>query len=108
MSDDNNSDVESREVLKLTSEIVAAHVSNNSVAMSELPNLIEQVFKTLANVGKDAEGQGGRPTPAVIMGGQRVSSWNRGRFSFRKQVGTVMNSRFKNQGQTADNERRCR
>lgn len=67
MSDDNNSDIKSREVLELTSEIVAAHVSNNSVAMTELPNLIEQVYKTLANVGKDTEAQSERPTPAVAI-----------------------------------------
>jgi len=67
MSDDSNPDVKSHEVLKLTSEIVAAHVSNNSVAMTELPSLIEQVYKTLANVGKDNDAQGERPTPAVSV-----------------------------------------
>jgi predicted transcriptional regulator len=67
MSDDNDSGIKSREVLELTSEIVAAHVSNNSVAMSDLPNLIEQVYKTLANVGQDSAGQGERPTPAVSI-----------------------------------------
>ncbi len=67
MSDDNNSGVKSREVLELTSEIVAAHVSNNSIAMSDLPNLIEQVYKTLANVGKDTQGQGEKPTPVVAI-----------------------------------------
>ncbi len=67
MSDDTNSAVKSHEVLELTSEIVAAHVSNNSVAMSDLPNLIEQVYKTLAGIGKDAEAQGEKPTPAVAI-----------------------------------------
>ena len=65
MSDDNISGVKSREVLELTSEIVAAHVSNNSVAMSDLPDLIEQVYKTLANVGKDIGGQGAKPAVAI-------------------------------------------
>jgi predicted transcriptional regulator len=65
MSDDNDSGIKPREVLELTSEIVAAHVSNNSVAMADLPNLIEQVYKTLANVGQDSGGQGEKPTPAV-------------------------------------------
>lgn len=38
------------EVLTLTADIVASHVSNNSVPVAELPTLIEQVYKTLASV----------------------------------------------------------
>ena len=34
------------ELLGLTSEIVAAHVSNNTVAVTDLPDLIERVYKT--------------------------------------------------------------
>ena len=41
----------SEELLSLTSEIVAAHVSNNTVAVTDLPGLIEQVYKTLSSVG---------------------------------------------------------
>ena len=67
MSDTSGSDIKSRELLELTSEIVAAHVSNNSVAMTDLPTLIEQVYKTLSNVGKDAEASGERLTPAVAI-----------------------------------------
>ena len=47
------------EILSLTSNIVAAHVANNSVAVSDLPELIRDVYKTLASVGgsvaKEAE-----------------------------------------------------
>jgi predicted transcriptional regulator len=67
MSDTNDTDVKASEVLGLTTEIVAAHVSNNTVAMSDLPTLIEQVYKTLSNVGKGAEPTGERPTPAVAL-----------------------------------------
>ncbi|MTI08743.1 MucR family transcriptional regulator [Curvivirga aplysinae] len=42
-------------LLELTSEIVAAHVSNNSVNAEELPALIEQVYSTLANVGSGGD-----------------------------------------------------
>lgn len=50
-------------LLELTSEIVAAHVANNSVAVGDLPKLIHDVHQALANVN---DGQGGdRPTPAV-------------------------------------------
>lgn len=40
------------DLLALTVEIVASHVSNNAVAVDELPNLIGQVFKTLSDLGE--------------------------------------------------------
>lgn len=43
------------ELLELTSEIVSAHVSNNSVSTSDLPQLIEDVYKTLGTVGEKPE-----------------------------------------------------
>ncbi len=55
----------SEELLALTSEIVAAHVSNNTVAVADLPGLIEQVYKTLSSVGGASEAAADRPTPAV-------------------------------------------
>jgi predicted transcriptional regulator len=67
MSDANDADIKTSEVLGLTTEIVSAHVSNNTVAMTDLPNLIEQVYKTLSSVGKGTEAQGERPTPAVAL-----------------------------------------
>lgn len=39
------------DMLELTTEIVAAHVGNNPVPASELPTLIQDVYKTLASVG---------------------------------------------------------
>lgn len=39
------------EVLELTTEIVSAHVCNNVVAVSELPNLIQEVYKALSSIG---------------------------------------------------------
>ena len=39
------------EMLELTTEIVAAHVGNNPVPASELPTLIQDVYKTLISVG---------------------------------------------------------
>ena len=35
-------------LLTLTADIVAAHVSNNSVAVNDLPNLIQNVHTALA------------------------------------------------------------
>ena len=42
------------ELLELTSEIVAAHVSNNPVPLGELPGLIETVFGTLSTLSQPA------------------------------------------------------
>lgn len=51
-------------VLGLTAQIVSAHVSNNSVAPDALPGLIQEVYKTLAGIGKDPAAPE-RPQPAV-------------------------------------------
>lgn len=55
----------SADLLSLTTEIVAAHVSNNTVALGDLPSLIEQVYRTLSNVGTEPTPQPERPQPAV-------------------------------------------
>ena len=39
------------DLLALTTEIVAAHLSNNTVALGDLPQLINQVYKSLATIG---------------------------------------------------------
>jgi predicted transcriptional regulator len=51
-------------VLGLTAQIVAAHVSNNPVSPDALASLIQEVYRTLAGVGK-APVQPERPLPAV-------------------------------------------
>ena len=54
------------DLLGLTAEIVAAHVSNNPVALGYLPNLIQDVYRTLSSVGRPvAEPEPERPQPAV-------------------------------------------
>jgi predicted transcriptional regulator len=53
-----------QDVLSLTAEIVAAHVSNNTVPLAELPALIQQVFQTLSAIGTGDQ-QPPRPEPAV-------------------------------------------
>lgn len=58
---------DSSELLALTAEIVASHVSNNSVPVSDLPALIQRVYDTMARLGR-ADGGGPaaeRPVPAV-------------------------------------------
>ncbi len=48
----------SADLLALTSQIVSAHLSNNTVSIGDVPKLIEQVFATLNGV------QGGVPAVA--------------------------------------------
>jgi predicted transcriptional regulator len=57
----------SPELLSLTTEIVAAHVSNNTVAINDLPTLIEQVYRALSNIGVEPVVQSEKPQPAVAI-----------------------------------------
>ncbi|GBQ41422.1 MucR family transcriptional regulator [Komagataeibacter saccharivorans] len=41
--------------LELTAQVVSAHVSNNSVAATDLPDLIRNVYQALATVGRPVE-----------------------------------------------------
>jgi predicted transcriptional regulator len=44
---------ENADVLGLTAQIVSAHVSNNAIGADALPGLIQDVYRTLAGVGKE-------------------------------------------------------
>lgn len=52
------------DILALTAKIVAAHVSNNTVPLSDLPGLIHQVHQALSGVGSSGM-TAPRPQPAV-------------------------------------------
>ena len=56
---------EASDLLALTTEIVAAHVSNNTVSVADLPQLINQVYNSLANIGAIPSVPAVRPQPAV-------------------------------------------
>nr|WP_246522978.1 MucR family transcriptional regulator [Neoroseomonas eburnea] len=49
----------------MTAQIVSAHVSHNPVPASELPGLIQEVFRTLSGVGSAPAPEPERPQPAV-------------------------------------------
>jgi len=51
-------------VLRLTVQIVAAHVEHNAVQAEALPGLIEKVYQTLRDVGQ-APVEAAKPIPAV-------------------------------------------
>jgi len=56
------------DLLALTTEIVAAHVANNSIAAEALPALIRQVYTSLATIGAEAAKPSvERPAPAVAV-----------------------------------------
>jgi len=55
------------DLLALTTEIVAAHVSNNTVAVGDLAQLIHQVYQSLANIGTAPAAPTTRPQPAVSV-----------------------------------------
>ena len=66
MEDQNNQSVDRGDVLALTSDIVSAHVANNSVSTADLPNFIEQIFTTLSRLGSTSGDVAlVRPKPAV-------------------------------------------
>jgi predicted transcriptional regulator len=55
------------ELLVLTSEIVAAYVANHTVAVDELPALIQQAFQALAVTDSEHYHATMRPTPAISI-----------------------------------------
>ncbi len=54
-------------LITLTSDIVAAHVSNNSVAVSDLPVLISNVYSALAGLNPSQPVAEPLPEPAVSI-----------------------------------------
>ncbi|WP_413204676.1 MucR family transcriptional regulator [Rhodospirillum sp. A1_3_36] len=60
-----SSPVSEKELVELTSTIVAAHVANNSVPLSDLPDLIASVYKSLTELGAAPTVVEEKPQPAV-------------------------------------------
>ncbi|WP_423140671.1 MucR family transcriptional regulator [Parablastomonas sp. CN1-191] len=54
-------------LITLTSDIVAAHVSNNNVAVEDVPTLITTVYGALAGLGNAAPEPEKMPEPAVSI-----------------------------------------
>ena len=54
-------------LLTLTADIVAAHVSNNSVAVNDLPNLIQNVHQALSGISTSSSGSEEKPEPKVSI-----------------------------------------
>jgi predicted transcriptional regulator len=54
-------------LLTLTADIVAAHVSNNSVAVNDLPNLIQNVHTALSTISGTSAAPEPKPEPKVSI-----------------------------------------
>ena len=54
-------------LITLTSDIVAAHVSNNTISVEQVPTLISTVYGALAGLGGSAPEEESRPEPAVSV-----------------------------------------
>jgi len=59
--------VEPEMLITLTADIVAAHVSNNSLDKGEVPGLIEKVFGALSGLRGTSNAEAERPEPAVSI-----------------------------------------
>ncbi|TCJ38832.1 MucR family transcriptional regulator [Parafrankia sp. BMG5.11] len=64
---DNTETDASEMLITLTADIVAAHVSNNNVPVSEVTTLIETVHQALSGLGEVQEVVEARPEPAVSV-----------------------------------------
>ena len=54
-------------LLTLTADIVAAHVSNNSVAVNDLPGLIQNVHQALSGISRSSSAPEPKPEPKVSI-----------------------------------------
>lgn len=62
-----NESAQNELLITLTSDIVAAHVSNNSVAVSDVAALIQNVHAALTNLSAPAPAPEAKPEPAVSV-----------------------------------------
>jgi predicted transcriptional regulator len=62
-----NNDTAEDTLLTLTADIVAAHVSNNSVAVNDLPNLIQNVHAALTGISGSTAAPEPKAEPKVSI-----------------------------------------
>ena len=55
----------SEDLLNLTAQIVSAHVGRNTVEVDDLPRVIQQVYSTLTELGKEPKPEPEKLIPAV-------------------------------------------
>lgn len=62
-----NQSINTEDLIALTSDIVAAHASNNNLAVGDVPTLITTVYQALAGLGSSEPAEEVRPEPAVSV-----------------------------------------
>ncbi|TZG28012.1 MucR family transcriptional regulator [Sphingomonas montanisoli] len=63
----NDNNAQNETLIALTADIVSAHVSNNSVSVSDLPVLIQNVHNALTSLGGDQAEPEVKQEPAVSV-----------------------------------------
>ena len=64
---DNSKKVATNEVLRMASEIVSSYVANNSVPASQIPDLIQSVYRSLSSLGGSRAASEGSLAPATTV-----------------------------------------
>ncbi len=59
--------MENEQLVTLTADIVAAHVANNSIAVGDVPALVQQVYGALASLGQEAPAPVEEKQPVVSV-----------------------------------------
>jgi predicted transcriptional regulator len=68
MADETDQKPEKADVLKMALEIVAAYLSNNNVQAGDVPEVINSVYRSLANLdGRAVDGFGDALKPAISV-----------------------------------------
>lgn len=62
-----NQTISIEDLIALTTDIVAAHVSNNNVPIDQVPTLISAIYGALAGLGGPTDVEEIRPEPAVSV-----------------------------------------
>ena len=53
MSETNSDQAQRADLLRMTAEVVASYLGNNNVDSSNLPNVIETVYKSLSDINQN-------------------------------------------------------
>ena len=59
--------MDKEQLVNLTADIVAAHVANNTIAVGDVSNLVQQVYGALAGLGEDTAAPAEEKTPVVSV-----------------------------------------
>jgi predicted transcriptional regulator len=67
MAEQTTENLSSGELLRMTADVVAAYVRNNSLSTNELAGVINAVHGSLATLNQDSQAQAEPPKPAVSV-----------------------------------------